>query len=43
MTFLNEFATFVGDLVTAHDRILLLGDFVGGCFFLVGTAVLWHI
>ncbi len=27
MEFLNEFAAFVGDLVTAHDKILLLGDF----------------
>lgn len=25
--FLNEFAEFVGDLVTRHDRILILGDF----------------
>lgn len=27
MEFLNEFAAFVGDLVTSHDKILLLGDF----------------
>ncbi len=27
MVLLNRFAVFVGDLVTAHDKILLLGDF----------------
>ncbi len=27
MEFLNEFTAFVGDLVTAYDKILLLGDF----------------
>lgn len=25
--FLTEFAAFVGDLITAHDKTLLLGDF----------------
>ncbi len=26
MEFLNKFAAFVGDLITAYDKILLLGD-----------------